>query len=94
MKRLDASVVQIELGNLVGWSLEGDKLHKKYTFADFVGAFAFMTRVAKLAEEHNHHPEWRNVYGMVEVCLTTHDVGGISESDFQLARAMDLVVSP
>ncbi|MFT5735164.1 MAG: 4a-hydroxytetrahydrobiopterin dehydratase [Planctomycetota bacterium] len=93
MKQLDAAAVESELARLDGWSLDGAKLHKTYTFPDFVEAFAFMTRVAVLAEEQDHHPEWRNVYRTVEVHLTTHDAGGISERDFRLARSMDLAVA-
>lgn len=92
MKKLDASEVKRRLVELEGWSLNEGKLHKKYTFEDFKEAFAFMTRVAKLADEQDHHPEWFNVYDKVEVHLSTHDVGGISERDFRLAHAMDSVV--
>ncbi|QDV08070.1 Putative pterin-4-alpha-carbinolamine dehydratase [Planctomycetes bacterium Poly30] len=94
MKRLDASEVESELKELDGWSLDEGKLHKKFTFEDFRAAFAFMTRVAKLADEQDHHPEWFNVYNEVEVHLTSHDAGGISERDFRLARGMDSVVAP
>ena len=94
MKKLDASTVESELAGMDGWSLADGKLHKTYMFSDFVEAFAFMTRVARLAEDQEHHPEWRNVYRRVEVHLTTHDAGGISENDFTLARAMDGVVAP
>lgn len=93
INQLDAAAVESELARLDGWSLDGAKLHKTYTFPDFVEAFAFMTRVAVLAEEQDHHPEWRNVYRTVEVHLTTHDAGGISERDFRLARSMDLAVA-
>ena len=62
---------------------------KTFEFADFVAAFGFMTRVALVAERMNHHPEWFNVYRRVEVKLTTHDAGGITELDFELARVME-----
>jgi 4a-hydroxytetrahydrobiopterin dehydratase len=71
------------------WSLREGKLHKQFQFADFVAAFGFMTRAALIAERMNHHPEWFNVYRTVRVDLTTHDVQGLSERDFELARAMD-----
>jgi 4a-hydroxytetrahydrobiopterin dehydratase len=77
-----------------GWSLvEGrDALAKSFKFRSFVEAFGWMTKVALVAEKLNHHPEWSNVYGRVEVVLTTHDSGGLSELDLKLARKMDAMV--
>lgn len=72
-----------------GWTLRDDKLAKTFRFEDFVAAFGFMTEVALVAERMNHHPEWFNVYRTVEVALTTHDAGGVSALDFDLAAAMD-----
>lgn len=74
-----------------GWGLvEGrDAIAKRFVFADFVAAFGWMTQAALLAEKMNHHPEWSNVYKTVEVVLTTHDAGGISPLDVELARRMD-----
>lgn len=77
------------LEKLEGWSLENEKLHKEFRFADFNQAFGFMTRVALLAEQRGHHPEWSNVWNRVVVDLTTHDVGGITNNDVELAAAMD-----
>ena len=71
------------------WNIINEKLNKAYVFDDFVTAFAFMTRVAILAEKSNHHPEWFNVYNKVVIDLTTHDVGGISKKDFNLAKMID-----
>lgn len=68
------------------WSIKEGKLYKEFKFADFVSAFGFMTQVALLAERANHHPEWFNVYNKVAISLTTHDAGGISNRDFQLAE--------
>jgi len=82
------------LGALGGWSRDGDKLLREYRFADFVTAFAFMAGVALVAERMNHHPEWFNVYGTVRVHLTTHDAGGITRKDLELARAMDALAAP
>ena len=67
-------------------------LKRTFVFADFNQAFGFMSRVALYAETHNHHPEWFNVYNRVEVTLTTHDAGGISERDIAMAQWMDQLV--
>ena len=77
------------LEELPGWELGDDVLYRQFSFDDFVAAFGFMTRVALLAERANHHPEWRNVYNRVEIALTTHDAGGITEKDFALAREIN-----
>jgi 4a-hydroxytetrahydrobiopterin dehydratase len=76
---------------LSGWSLSGDAtaIHKRFTFRNFGEAFAFMTRVAMAAEKLDHHPDWSNVYKTVDVKLSTHDAGGLTELDFKLARLMD-----
>lgn len=66
-----------------------DALHRDLRFPTFRAAFAFMTRVAQAAEELNHHPEWSNVYNRVSITLTTHDAGGLTELDVQLATAVD-----
>lgn len=74
-----------------GWvQVEGrDAITRSYSFANFVEAFGFMTRAALWAEKWNHHPEWSNVYKRVEVTLTTHSAGGLTELDLKLARKMD-----
>lgn len=74
-----------------GWTaVQGrDAISKRFIFANFVDAFGWMTRVALFAEKWNHHPEWFNVYKTVEVTLTTHDAGGLSALDVQLAKKMD-----
>ena len=83
------------LAQLTGWSLarEGKAIERKFAFADFSEAFAFMTRVALLAEQHDHHPEWFNVYNRVEIALTTHDAGGLSTRDIAMANAIDALLS-
>jgi len=86
---LGADQIEARLAILPGWKLENDKLHRKFAFADFVNAFGFMTQVAIIAEKMDHHPEWSNVYNRVEVSLTTHDVGGLTELDFELATHMN-----
>ena len=79
------------LGQLPGWTLRDDAsaIYRSFKFADFSEAFAFMTRVALLAEKENHHPEWSNVYNRVEVTLTTHEAGGLSQRDVNMAWAID-----
>ena len=80
------------LGILPGWQVaagEREALTRTYRFADFNTAFGFMTRTAIRAEQLDHHPEWFNVYNRVEVILTTHDAGGVTELDVKLARFMD-----
>jgi 4a-hydroxytetrahydrobiopterin dehydratase len=79
------------LARLNGWSeVKGrDAIGKKFVFADFSAAFGFMARCALMAEKLDHHPEWSNVYKTVEVVLSTHDAGGLTERDVTLAEAMD-----
>jgi 4a-hydroxytetrahydrobiopterin dehydratase len=72
------------------WSIDAGKLTKSFKFKSFIRAFGWMSQIAIWAEKLNHHPEWFNVYNKVEVQLTTHDVGGLSELDFKLAAKMDL----
>ena len=66
---------------------------RSFAFADFSEAFAFMTRVALLAERHDHHPEWSNVYNRVEIALTTHDAGGLSQRDVAMAKEIDALLT-
>jgi 4a-hydroxytetrahydrobiopterin dehydratase len=83
--------ISTALEGLQGWSRDGDKLLREFRFPDFVAAFGFMAGVALVAERMNHHPEWFNVYGTVRVHLATHDAGGITSHDFELARAMNAI---
>ena len=71
------------------WQVEGDRLRRQWQFRDFSEAFAFMTRVALLAEAKQHHPNWSNVYNLVTIELTTHDLKGLSDLDAELAQAID-----
>jgi 4a-hydroxytetrahydrobiopterin dehydratase len=82
------------LAQLPGWEYRADRdaIAKTFQFADFNAAFAFMTRVAMVAEKMNHHPEWFNVYNRVDVVLTTHDCHGLSERDVKLAMKMEQMV--
>ena len=72
---------------------EPDGLSRRFPFGDFNAAFGFMTRVAILAEKADHHPEWSNVYNRVDIVLTTHDAGGLSQRDVDLARAIDALIA-
>jgi len=86
MKKADVAVL---LKKLPGWSLKGGKLHREYKFADFPHAFGMMATAAPAIEKMNHHPEWANVYNQVTVDLSTHDAGGITQKDFDLAMLLE-----
>lgn len=90
-RKLLESEIRECLNNLNAWSLDQGKLYKEYKFKDFVTAFAFMSKVAQAAEDIAHHPEWSNVYDTVKFSLSTHDVGGISQRDFELAKKIDQI---
>jgi 4a-hydroxytetrahydrobiopterin dehydratase len=77
------------VAELPGWSIANGKLHREFKFPDFVRAFAFMSAIALIAEKRDHHPEWFNVYHRVVVDLTTHDAGGITHNDVELAKKMN-----
>jgi 4a-hydroxytetrahydrobiopterin dehydratase len=84
-QRLAEREVIERLERLAGWQVREGKLHRRYRFADFQRAFAFMAAVAHEAEALDHHPEWSNVYSKVTIDLATHDAGGITVLDFTLA---------
>lgn len=73
------------------WTITYNKLHKSFEFTDFVSAFGFMTQVAIKAEKANHHPEWFNVYKRVDIDLITHEAGGITQKDFDLAGSIEQI---
>src|SRR5262245_26883851 len=91
--KLDDGEITRRLTALTGWSVHEGKLHREYRFADFVDAFGFMAGAALVAERMNHHPEWFNVWSTVRVDLTTHDAGGITAKDFDLAAAMERIAA-
>ncbi len=91
--KLTEDAITAALAELDGWERQGDKLHKTFTFADFSEAWGFMSRAALVAEKMDHHPEWFNVYRTVKVDLSTHDAGGITSLDMELARAMNRLAS-
>ncbi len=87
MKKLTDAEIQTAL--LPGWTLKDTKLHREYRFADFPHAFGFMATAAPLIEKMNHHPAWSNVYNRVLVELWTHDAGGITQKDLDLAIVLE-----
>jgi 4a-hydroxytetrahydrobiopterin dehydratase len=85
--------LQRRLSGVPDWSLVEGTLYRRFEFKDFVQAFSFMTAAALVAEAKNHHPDWRNVYRTVEVRLSTHDAGGITDLDFDLAQRLDALAA-
>ena len=90
---LDADQLAAAAAELADWEVAASGLRREFVFDDFVAAFGFMTSVALYAERLDHHPEWSNVYGTVDVCLTTHDAGGVTALDISLATLMNELVS-
>ena len=89
MQKLSEQDLQSAIASLPGWQVVQGKLHREYKFADFIHAFGFMTTAALAIEKMGHHPEWLNVYNRVTVDLTTHDAGGITSKDIELAGLLD-----
>jgi 4a-hydroxytetrahydrobiopterin dehydratase len=91
MKKLDKKTRAAAMKTLKGWKdVKGrDAITRKFEFENFNEAFGFMTRVALLADKMDHHPEWFNVYNKLEVTLSTHDAGGVTDNDIKMARAME-----
>lgn len=97
MESLGLAATERLLGKLnentgTAWELVDGKLHKEFIFSNFIEAFGFMTQAAIVAESMNHHPEWFNVYKKVVVDLMTHEAGGVTELDFELAAKMDNLI--
>jgi len=88
---LSAKIVDAVLAELPGWRRDEnpDRICKSFSFGDFSEAFGWMTRVALIAEQMNHHPEWRNVYNKVDVTLSTHDAGGLTRLDLEMAARLN-----
>lgn len=89
MKKLNDKEVAAMVERMPGWSVKGGKLHREYKFADFPHAFGMMATAAPMIEKMDHHPEWSNVYNRVTVDLATHDAGGITQKDFDLAALLE-----
>ena len=92
LSQLSKEEVEKQLKDLSDWSISNGKLHKEFIFDDFNKAFDFMTRAVSYIDKMNHHPEWLNVYNKVIVDLITHDAGGITENDINLAKALNSLV--
>jgi 4a-hydroxytetrahydrobiopterin dehydratase len=92
-QRLTAEARKSALAELPGWTEANGReaMARTFVFKDFNEAFGFMSRAALVAEKHDHHPEWRNVYKTVEVVLATHDAGGVTSKDIELATAMNAI---
>ena len=91
MEKLSDGEIQENLKELNGWTIVGGKLHKEIEFADFNGAWQFMTIAVTEIEKMNHHPEWFNVYNKLVIDLMTHDAGGITKNDINLAKYLDKI---
>ncbi len=81
------------LKDLEGWEYEDNAIHTSFEFDDFKDAFSMMTRIAFEVEKMNHHPDWSNVYNTLQISLSTHDAGGVTEKDFELAKIIDALVA-
>ena len=92
MMKLSKLEITEELKKLEGWEIKDNKLHKEIQFESFNQAFGFMTRAAMEIEKMNHHPEWFNVYNRITIDLTTHDAGGITNNDVNLARILNSLI--
>jgi len=91
---LTSDAIQERMSTVPGWSLEGSALTRAFEFPDFVRAFGFMASVAAIAQAMDHHPDWTNVYNRVSIRLSTHDAGGLTARDFEMAaRISDLITS-
>ena len=91
MEKLNEQQIEAALQELKGWQLENGFIVKSFAFNNFKEAFGFMTRVAFEAEAQNHHPNWENVYSSVTIRLNTHDAGGITTYDIELAHCIDKI---
>jgi 4a-hydroxytetrahydrobiopterin dehydratase len=91
MKKLEPGIAKQRVAELPQWRHDevSGAITRKFVFADFAQAFAYMTQIALAAEKHDHHPEWSNVYNRVEIKWTTHDAGGLTDRDLALARICD-----
>jgi 4a-hydroxytetrahydrobiopterin dehydratase len=92
MENYTAETASTKMRNLKGWTFSNNCLVKEFKFKDFREAMSFMVRVSYFCEEKNHHPEWTNVYNKVSIRLSTHDAGGVTDKDFELASLIDSII--
>ena len=92
MKKLSEAVIEQRLEKLDGWEYKDDAIHTSFEFKNFKEAFSVMVRIAFEAEAQNHHPNWSNVYKELSISLSTHEVGGVTEKDFDLAMSIEKIV--
>ncbi len=93
MKKLTEQEINDRLENLEGWDYSENSIHTSFEFENFKEAFTLMTRIAFEAEAQQHHPDWSNVYNQLEINLSTHDAGGVTEKDFKMANAIEGIVN-
>ena len=89
LEQLPRDKIEAEIKEMSGWAIVDGKLRKEFVFDDFTHAFAFMTKAVEHIEKMNHHPEWTNVYNKLTVDLVTHDAGGITQNDIDLAKILN-----
>ncbi|PHQ29069.1 MAG: 4a-hydroxytetrahydrobiopterin dehydratase [Leeuwenhoekiella sp.] len=92
MDKLDQNTIQSRLEKLEGWEYKDNAIHTSLEFENFKEAFSMMTRIAFEAELQQHHPDWTNVYNTLNISLSTHDAGGVTEKDFKLAHAIEKLI--
>ena len=92
MKKLDKASIQERLKDLEGWDYKEEAIHTSLEFENFKEAFATMTRIAFEAELQQHHPDWTNVYNTLNISLSSHDAGGVTEKDFKLAKTIEEII--
>jgi 4a-hydroxytetrahydrobiopterin dehydratase len=92
-RRLTGDEIELALSQLAGWKIVGEKLHREYRFQDFVEAWGFMSSAALVVQQMDHHPEWSNVWADVRIDLVTHDAGGITRTDVELARRLEALAA-
>lgn len=93
MKKLTEQEINDKLENMEGWEYSENAIHTSFEFENFKEAFTLMTRIAFEAEAQQHHPDWSNVYNQLEIKLSTHDAGGVTEKDFKMANAIEGIVN-
>lgn len=93
MKKLTEEEIYKRLENLQGWEFENNAIHTSFEFEDFKEAFSAMVRIAFEAEAQQHHPDWSNVYNQLQISLSTHDAGGLTEKDFKLAETIESIIN-